>query len=150
MHNCNKFSRCYKTSFAIQSFLVVHQWKESSKQAVKSQRGKVHTDGVVVGCSLAGTLSERGIKGGKSKNTTPKEKNFCDTLKRRRERVTECPCSIPFARVGDRRHATEIFCRSGLEIFGFYGWGFQDGSHIVHELFFGVNHQLCESVRYPH
>jgi len=35
-HPCNNFSRCYKTSFAIQSFLVAHQWNKSSKQAVKS------------------------------------------------------------------------------------------------------------------
>src|SRR5439155_21273289 len=31
------FSRCYKTSFAIQSFLVTHQLHEYGKQAVKSQ-----------------------------------------------------------------------------------------------------------------
>jgi hypothetical protein len=36
LHNCN-FSRCYKTSFANQSFLVVHQWLERSKQAIKNQ-----------------------------------------------------------------------------------------------------------------
>ena len=36
LHNCN-FSRCCKTSFELQSFLVVHQWREYGKQTVKSQ-----------------------------------------------------------------------------------------------------------------
>src|SRR5947209_15211554 len=34
----------------------------------------------MAGLTHAGTLSERGKRRGKSKNTTPKEKIFCDTL----------------------------------------------------------------------
>jgi hypothetical protein len=31
---------CYKTSFAMKSFLVGHHWKKSSKRVVKSQKGR--------------------------------------------------------------------------------------------------------------
>ena len=70
--------------------------------------------------------SERGYRWGRSKNSTPKEKTFCDTLKRRIERVRSCPCSIASRSLRHVWTLTEIFLRSELEIFGFEGWGYKE------------------------
>ncbi len=67
------------------------------------------------------------MKGWKIQKYDPVGKNFCDTRARRSDRLWTCLCSIPLGRFDDLEHATEIFLRSGLEIFGFLGWGFQCG-----------------------